>query len=222
VTDITATETPTAVEHAHAVVAHLTAKLAAIDDRIATNQKTRDALSYAAHAQADQKARKSLDDLVAERLKIDFDRENLTSALATAKAHLAAAQRDEAADEARADALEADKIFAALIATYELNDRARQALAATANRAAELCVALQKLGCYHPPSRAPFDAECRALSTCIQDNRLWSGQFDHRPLQHGAKIHSLKALAELWHASARGPSGWIGVRLGAPVTEAAE
>jgi hypothetical protein len=205
-------------------VADLEAKIAATDAKMAANTNARAELAYAAHADDDKKARKSLNELSDESVRLQHEREDLTVALAEARRRHRSAIDDEAREGDRAAAIQVDALFSDLVKAYRAQDRALEVWASAVTAAAALHAKIRQLGCGHVAIRAPLDVERRALSTCIQGAQLWRGQFDHAPLEHGAKVRSLAAVAETWHAAVRqAPHGWIARRLGETVAaEAAE
>src|SRR5579872_6550140 len=91
-------------EEARRVVAELENKLAAAEARAAELQAERRRLSFDANT-GDGSAEKKLKALNTESAHITLDIENLRSALEEAKRRLAAAERDEAMAEARANAV---------------------------------------------------------------------------------------------------------------------
>ncbi len=93
------------VEQAGQVVEALKAKLAATEEKIATNAELRRAQSFAAHAQGDAKSSKRLADLGDEASKLEHQVVDLKSALVEAERRHARAIDDErrAADRALAE-----------------------------------------------------------------------------------------------------------------------
>lgn len=83
------------VEQAAQAVVDLEAKIAATGERIAANAESRAQLAYAAHADDDRKARKSLAELSDESTKLEHQAEDLTHALAEAKRRHTQATDDE-------------------------------------------------------------------------------------------------------------------------------
>jgi chromosome segregation ATPase len=204
-------------------IADLETKLAATEQAIATNEESRAQLAYAAHADDDKKARKALADLGDQALKLQHEREDLTHALAEARRRHGAAVADDARAAEREAAAQVDHLFEQLVVCYRAADSALAAYALALNDAAEIHRAIRKLGCGHVSPRAPDDIERRALSTVIQEAALWCNRFDHRALEHAAKVPSLALIAEAWHHAVRqAPNGWVAQRLGETVAEAAE
>jgi hypothetical protein len=182
----------TPIEQARAVVADLTAKLAATADRGTALAAERDEIAFAAHVDSDAKARKRLDVINAEIAGLGSEAAGINAALVVAGRKVT-----EAAGAADAEA-ERQKARKALKLGEQMKDSAR-----ACGKSAEAFFAhfaalrgtmheLQMFGA--TPSINLFDSACRrALASSSVGSRL---QLE--PLLGPSDRRSFEELADRW------------------------
>jgi hypothetical protein len=135
----------TAAEKAAEIVAALDRRLAALDERLATNKRTRDELVFAANT-GDSKAKKQLGDLGDEKRRVEDERTDLLTAIQIGRQkHLQAVQA-EALEAGRELAREVDAMFEGWAEISEVMDNARNALVNLGRKRAERPTQILLLG----------------------------------------------------------------------------
>ncbi len=184
---------------AEEVITKLSAKRAAINDRVAEIDRQRGMCSYAAHVEDDPAAKKKLSDLSREALSLDHEAASIDAALDTAKRKLEQAQVAEQRAESRKSAREARHHFKRL---GENGAKASEHLLAAAmllEDSKRITDDLHALGYAHPNWQV-FQVNLeRAISSWIMTLPLRRG-YEHRYLAPRERIDVANLFAT-WSAT---------------------
>jgi hypothetical protein len=212
-----AVDDPMAV--ASAYIARVRAKIDDLDGRSRENLKQQALLRVPALIDGDVKARKSLDDLRRENLRLAADHEALQVEFAAAEQR----HREAIAEASRAAdgevAREVAEEFDAIVALTERSDRIAEALIEHLDVIAERLDNIARRGCPYPNSGQVRTVLHRRLSTIVQRIK-WTRNFELRFLAPGDRVQSLHDIAVRWRD---GPvRGWVEERGGQTMVEPAK
>jgi hypothetical protein len=162
----------TSVADAEAAIANLTAKRDALVERGRQLDQVRASYAFAAHARNDETARRKLDQVHRETAEHGSELASIDAALKTAQQRLEAAQRHEARQADREQALLLREALASFVAAGKGCDAALELLVSASTDLRNGIAVMNRLGCSHP-SHAQLDAlGSLALRSAIMQT-LW-------------------------------------------------
>jgi hypothetical protein len=143
----------TQIESCEGIIARLVERQQAIKNRAAEIDKERGAHSYDAVVGGDAAAKKLIDSLASESIKLDMEEQSIDAALDIAKQKLEAAQKAEQAIATKRAAAAAAKLYRRLAATGKIMDEHLAGFALAASESQNIVNELHGLG-FAMPSHA--------------------------------------------------------------------
>jgi hypothetical protein len=166
------------VEKAETIVRDLEAKRAAHIARGTDLQDEQANVSLAAHT-GDTKARKRLDEINAALALHASELTSLDAALRAAGERVAAAKRDEAVAQERANAAQIKKVVAAMGEAAAVADDCLADLIEAGDRLKACFDKLQALGVHQPRTEQLMTLGNLAIQTALMRSQLWRRYFQH-------------------------------------------